>query len=236
MYLPTHFEETRVEVLHALLRAHPLGLLITRSPGAADGTQQPADELQANSLPFLLEVDASGTGPSEGRAILRGHVARANPLWQLARCDVDSLVVFQGPQAYVSPSFYASKPLHGKVVPTWNYISVQARGRLRVIDDAAWVHALVTRLTDRHEAARAVPWAVDDAPGDFIGSLVGAIVGIEIELTALVGKWKVSQNRSDADRAGVVRGLRDDGLHGADADLLGLGPALAPAPAPEQRD
>ena len=228
MYLPTHFEETRVEVLHALLRAHPLGLLVTRSPGAADAAQQPADELQANSLPFLLEVDANNAD----RAILRGHVARANPLWQLARCDVDSLVVFQGPQAYVSPSFYASKPLHGKVVPTWNYISVQARGRLRVIDDAAWVHALVTRLTDRHEAARAVPWAVDDAPGDFIGSLVGAIVGIEIELTALVGKWKVSQNRSGADRAGVAQGLRDTGLHGADAELLGLGLGTVPVPVP----
>ena len=219
MYLPAHFEETRAETLHALLRAHPLGLLVTRSPGPAAAALAP-DELQANSLPFLFEAATSGTG----LGVLHAHVARANPLWREARREVDSLVVFQGPQTYVSPSFYASKALHGKVVPTWNYITVQARGRLRVVDDAAWVRAFVTRLTERHETPRAAPWAVDDAPADFIDTLVGGIVGIEIELSALVGKWKVSQNRSGADRAGVVQGLRAAGLSGADADLLGIGP------------
>ena len=215
MYLPAHFEETRTETLHALLRAHPLGLLVTRSPGAAAAD----DALQANSLPFGFEAAASGTG----LGTLRAHVARANPLWREARRDLDSLVVFQGPQTYVSPSFYASKALHGKVVPTWNYVTVQARGRLRVVDDAAWVRAFVTQLTERHEAARAAPWALDDAPADFIDTLVRGIVGIEIELSALVGKWKVSQNKSSADRAGVAQGLRAAGLSDAEADLLGVG-------------
>ena len=198
MYLPTHFEEKRPEVLAELVRAHPLGLLITQDAGG---------ELAANSVPFVLDADPAG-----GPGILRAHVARANPLWRAARTDRDSLVAFQGLQAYISPSFYASKAEHGKVVPTWNYIMVQARGRLRAIDDAAWLHAFVTRLTDRHEAPRAQPWAVTDAPDDYIETMLRAIVGIEIVLTAITGKWKVGQNRSAADRAGVARGLADAGI------------------------
>jgi transcriptional regulator len=198
MYLPSHFEETRPEVLHALLRTHPLGLLVT---------QDPAGEMSANPVPFVLDADPRG-----GPGILRAHVARANPLWHEARGDRDSLVVFQGEDAYISPSFYASKALHGKVVPTWNYIAVQARGRLRAIEDAAWLHAFVTRLTDRHEAPRAQPWAVTDAPADYVNTMLRAIVGIEIVLTSLTGKWKVSQNRSAADREGVARGLADAGI------------------------
>ena len=143
MYLPAHFEESRPEVLHALLRAHPLGLLVT---------QDAAGGLAANSVPFVL--DASAAEPAGSPGVLRAHVARANPLWREARADVDSLVVFQGPQAYVSPSMYPSKAAHGKVVPTWNYVMVQARGRLRAFDDAAWLHAFVTRLTDRHGRRR----------------------------------------------------------------------------------
>ena len=195
MYLPAHFAETRPEVLHRLVRTHPLGLLVT---------QDAAGALAANSVPFVLDADPAG-----GPGLLRAHVARANPLWREARADSDSLVVLQGPQAYISPSFYPSKAEHGKVVPTWNYVMVQARGRLRAIDDAAWLDAFVTRLTDRHEAERADPWAVSDAPADFVATMLRAIVGIEITLSSLVGKWKVSQNRSAADRAGVVRGLGD---------------------------
>ena len=205
MYLPAHFEEKRPELLHGLLRTHPLGLLVTQ-----DG----AGDMQANSVPFVLDADPAG-----GRGILRAHVARANPLWREARRDLPSLVVFQGPQAYVSPSFYASKAEHGKVVPTWNYLMVQARGELRAIEDAAWLHAFVTRLTEVHEAKRAKPWAVSEAPEAYVASMLGAIVGIEIVLTALTGKWKVSQNRSAADRAGVVQGLRDAGV--ARAEWLG---------------
>ena len=192
MYLPSHFEEPRVDVLHAFMRTQPLGLLVTLADAG----------LQANPVPFLLDPDPAPLGT------LRGHVARANPLWRDSRFDVDALVVFQGPQAYVSPSFYPSKAEHGKVVPTWNYVTVQARGRLRAIDDAAWVHELVTRLTRSHEAARPQPWAVSDAPAGYIDTMLGAIVGIEIPLGALSGKWKVSQNRGAADRQGVVEGLR----------------------------
>ena len=196
MYMPRHFEETRPEVLHELVRSHPLGLLITQDADAG---------LSANPVPFLLEHDEAG------RAVLRAHVARANPVWQAARRDVESLVVFQGPQAYVSPGWYATKAEHGKVVPTWNYVMVQARGRLQVHEDAPWLLSLVTRLTQRHEAALPRPWAVADAPADFIDGMLRAIVGIEIPLDALVGKWKVSQNRSTADREGVAAGLREQG-------------------------
>ena len=190
MYLPAHFEETRVEVLHGLVRSHPLGLLVT----------QGASGLQANSIPFLIDPEPGPTGT------LRGHVARANPVWREG-AGGEALVVFQGPQAYVSPGWYPSKAEHGKVVPTWNYVMVQARGTLRVMDDAAWLHALVTRLTATHEARQARPWAVSDAPPEYIDTMLRAIVGVEIELVALTGKWKVSQNRPAADRAGVVDAL-----------------------------
>jgi transcriptional regulator len=196
MYMPRHFEETRPEVLHELVRSLPLGLLITQDADAG---------LSADPVPFLLEHDEAG------RAVLRAHVARANPVWQAARRDVDSLVVFQGPQAYISPGWYATKAEHGKVVPTWNYVMVQARGKLQVHEDAPWLLSLVTRLTQRHEAALPRPWAVADAPADFIDGMLRAIVGIEIPLQSLAGKWKVSQNRSTADREGVAAGLLDQG-------------------------
>jgi transcriptional regulator len=212
MYLPAHFAESRPDVLRDFVARHPLGLLITQR---RDGG------LDANPVPFVLDNDAAGAP-----AILRAHVARANPLWSNAREDAEALVVFQGAQGYVSPAWYPSKAEHGKVVPTWNYMMVQARGRLRAIDDKAWLRAFVGRLTDLHEAARPAPWAIDDAPADFIETMLGAIIGIEIELSALSGKWKVSQNRSAADRAGVVEGLRKEG---GDAALAAAVSALARA-------
>jgi len=190
MYLPRHFDESRVEPMHALMRAHPLGLLVT----------QGADGLQANSIPFMVDPQPTPRGT------LVAHVARANTVWREA-ADTPVLVVFQGPQAYVSPGWYPSKAEHGKVVPTWNYIMVQARGRLRAIEDPAALHALVSRLTATHEAAQARPWAVDDAPREYVDTMLKAIVGIRIEIEALAGKWKVSQNRSAADRSGVAAGL-----------------------------
>jgi transcriptional regulator len=213
MYLPSHFEEKRIDVLQAFQRAHPLGLLVTLS-GAG---------LQANPVPFLLDPEPGPFGT------LRGHVARANPLWRDTRFDVDALVVFQGPQAYVSPSFYPSKAEHGKVVPTWNYITVQARGRLRAIDDPAWVRELVTRLTRQHESPRRTPWAVSDAPADYIDTMVRAIVGIEVPLTSLVGKWKVSQNRGAADRRGVATGLHETDAAEAQAMAVLVDPGQDPA-------
>lgn len=193
MYTPSHFKEERPELLHQLVREHPLGMLITL------GDQG----LEANPIPFLLDVDASG------QAVLRAHVARANPVWREARGDIDTLVVFQGPQAYISPNWYATKAENGKAVPTWNYITVQARGRLVVRDDVVWLRELVTRLTQRHEeATQAQPWALSDAPPDYIDAMLRAIVGIEIPLTSLQGKWKLSQNHPAVNREGVSKGLR----------------------------
>ncbi|MBS0447128.1 MAG: FMN-binding negative transcriptional regulator [Proteobacteria bacterium] len=212
MYLPKHFEETRPEVLHELVRAQPLALLITLGERGLD----------ANPIPLILDADPAG-----GPGILRGHVARANPVWREARGDVEALAVFQGPQAYISPSFYPSKADGGKVVPTWNYVTVHGRGSLRAVDDADWLRAFVTRLTERHEGPRAAPWAVSDAPDDYIATMLRAIVGIEIVLTSLVGKWKVSQNRPAADRAGVVRGLEDDATRDAHAQAAAMAALVA---------
>lgn len=187
MYLPAHFEQTDPEALAGLIRAHPLALLASLG----------ADGLTADHLP--LEYD-----PAAG--LLRGHVARANPLWRQAD-GRPVLAVFRGPEAYVSPSWYPGKAEHHKVVPTWNYAVVHAHGTLRAVADAPWLRALVARLTDHHEAGRAVPWSVDDAPPDYVEQMLRAIVGIEIAVTRLQGKWKTSQNRSAADRAGVAAGL-----------------------------
>jgi transcriptional regulator len=195
MYLPKHFEESRAEVLQELIRTHPLGLLVTLADAG----------LQANPVPFILDADPAG-----GPGILRAHVARANPLWRETRSDVEALVVFQGPQAYVSPNWYPSKAEHGKAVPTWNYTMVQAHGTLRAIEDPAWLLAFVTRLTERHEGGRAMPWHVADAPADYIESMLRAIVGIEIDVSRLEGKFKLSQNRPAEDRTGVVLGLEAD--------------------------
>jgi transcriptional regulator len=216
MYLPAHFQETRPEVLHELVRAHPLGLLVTLGPNG----------LQANPVPFILDAAPDGEGDARP-AVLRAHVARANPVWREARTDVESLVVFQGPQAYISPSMYPTKAATGKVVPTWNYVMVQARGMLRVLDDAPWLRTLVTRLTDRHEAARAVPWAVSDAPADYVDTMLRAIVGIEITLSSLTGKWKVTQNRNAADRDGVVYGLRAQAEQTGDAQAAAMAELVA---------
>jgi transcriptional regulator len=215
MYQPAHFAESRPEVLQALVRAHPFGLLVTQD---GDGA------LTANGIPFVLDADPAG-----GPGILRAHVARANPMWKAAGGERESLVVFQGPQAYVSPAWYASKAEHGKVVPTWNYVMVQARGRLRAIEDPAWLHAFVSRLSDRHEQPRPAPWAVSDAPADYVASMLKAVVGLELVLTSLVGKWKVTQNRSAADREGVVRGLSEE-VGSEEARALGRQVASPGAP------
>ncbi len=203
MYQPSQFVEDRPEVLHQLMRAHPLGLLVT---------QDERHEMQANAVPWMLDPDPQG-----GAAVLRAHVARANPLWRQARGDVDSLVVFQGPQAYVSPNWYPSKAVTHREVPTWNYCMVQARGRLQVRDDPAWVLKLITDLSDRHEAGRPAPWSVADAPPGYIDKLLGAIVGIELRVAALAGKWKVSQNKKEEDRRGVESALRGLGGDAATA-------------------
>ena len=206
MYLPTHFQETRVPVLHALIRRHGLAVLVTMGP----------DGLTADHIPMELDPEPAPLGT------LRGHVARANPVWRTASRDVEALAIFQGPDHYVSPAWYPTKRETGKVVPTWNYAVVHAHGPLRIVEEAAWLRRLVEQLTNRFEAGRAQPWHVTDAPEDFVATQLKAIVGIELPLTRLRGKWKVSQNRMASDRAGVVEGLRalDDPASRAMADLV----------------
>lgn len=188
---------------------HPLGTLITQTDAG----------LGADHIPLHL-VRRAGDQIS-----LVGHVARSNPLWQQAD-GAEVLVVFQGPQAYVSPNWYASKAEHGRAVPTWNYAVVHAHGRLRVIDDPAWVRTQLDALTAQHEATQAHPWALSDAPADFTERLIGLVVGIEIVVNRLQGKWKVSQNQPASNQASVVEGLRATGCP-ADADMAALVAARA---------
>lgn len=210
MYLPAHFAQPDAAALHGLLRAHPLATLVSSG----------ADGLTADHMPLEFDPAAGAHGT------LFGHVARANPLWRHAAGQA-VLAVFQGAQAYVSPNWYPGKATTHRVVPTWNYAVVHAHGVLQAVDDAPWLRALVGRLTHTHEHGRTEPWSVDDAPVDYVQQMLGAIVGIQIPLTQLVGKWKASQNRSTADRAGVAAGLRAE--HDADAQAMA---ALVQPPPP----
>jgi transcriptional regulator len=195
MYQPPAFREDRIEVQHALIRAHPLALLITSGPGG----------LMANAVPFLVYA-----GGSE-RGMLRAHVSRGNPQWRELAAVEECLVVFQGLQKYITPSWYATKRETGKVVPTWNYITVHAWGRPQAISDAAWLRRQIDDLTLQQEGTLADPWKVTDAPADYVAAQIKGIVGIEIPISRIEGKWKVSQNRPEVDRAGVVAGLREQG-------------------------
>jgi transcriptional regulator len=203
MYQPSAFREERLETLHALIRAHPLATLVTAGPAG----------LIANLVPFtLVEMGEKGT--------LRCHVAKANDQVTPLQSGAETLVIFHGPEAYITPSWYASKKEHGRVVPTWNYVVVQVRGTPRVIDDPAWVRAQITDLTSRQENQRSEPWKVTDAPEAFIEDQIKLIIGVEIPILSIEGKWKVSQNRSAADRQGVYQGLRGEGKSEAMARLV----------------
>lgn len=204
MYAPASFREERLEVLHGLMAAHPLGALVRLGD----------DGLCADHVPFEIAAPT----PKAPFGTLRAHVARANPLWRAA--GADCMVIFQGPHAYITPAWYAEKQRSGKEVPTFNYAVVHAHGPLLAIEDAGWLLGLVERLTARHEADQAAPWRVSDAPADYIGKLLKAIVGIEIPLTRLTGKWKLGQNRSLADQATMAQGLALDHQPGA-AQALG---------------
>ena len=195
MYLPKHFAVTEVPVMHAMMRKHPLATLVCHGPAGLD----------ANHIPFLLADDSSPYGT------LQGHIARANPLCKAGDLAQEVLVIFQGAESYISPSNYATKAEHGKVVPTWNYTAVHAYGRLRLIDDAAWIFAQISALTATHEASLPQPWAVSDAPTDYIEKMLGAFVGIEITIDRLIGKWKVSQNQPPANQASLIAALQQVG-------------------------
>lgn len=190
MYLPTSFRQDDLAELHAKIQANPFALL------ASTGSEG----VQASHLPLLLE-------PGEGEfGTLYGHFARANPHWRELD-GAEALAVFTGPDAYVSPSWYPSKAEHGKVVPTWNYIAVHARGPVELIEEPERLLQIVSGLSNRHEATRPQPWAVSDAPRDYLESMLRAIVGFALPIRRLEGKWKLSQNRLAADRAGVRDGL-----------------------------
>jgi transcriptional regulator len=198
MYTPKYFEETRAEVLHGLMRAYPFATVVAHT----------ANGFVANHLPFEW-VDG----------VLHGHVARGNELAQMDGAEV--LLVFRGPDGYISPNWYPSKHETGREVPTWNYAVVHVHGRLRVIDDAAWLRALLERLTDRHEAGQPQPWKVTDAPEDHIEKSLHAIIGLEVTMDRVEGKFKLSQNHPARNRAGVIAGLRERNSDG-DLELAAL--------------
>ena len=194
MYQPPQFREESLAVQHALIRANPLGMLISAGP----------DGILADPVPFLL-YDEGGNG------VLRCHLSRANLHWQALAESPEALVVFQGVEHYITPGWYPSKAEHGKTVPTWNYAVVQCRGEARLIHDAGWLLAHVSALSEAHESTRPRPWAVTDAPEPYIAGQLKGIVGIEIAIARIEGKFKASQNRPEADRAGVADGLAAEG-------------------------
>jgi len=211
--MPAHFEEARPDALRALMAAHPLGTLVRNGPAGLD----------ADHLPFHFDDDAS----PHGRLV--AHVARANPLWQEMRSGEDVLVIFRAAQAYISPNWYPSKHETHRQVPTWNYQVVHAHGTLTIHDDVRFVRGVVARLTREHEAATgaARPWKMGDSEPAYIDDMLSKIVGLEIAITRLVGKWKLSQNKEARDRQGAVQGLRE---HGEDATADAMLATLKPAP------
>ncbi len=201
MYVPEAFAETDLTTLHALIREHPLATLVSLN----------GERLQASHVPLVLYPDEGPFGT------LRGHLARVNPQWSTRTETVGVLCVFHGPEAYITPSWYETKKEHGKVVPTWNFVTVHANGPLEVKKDTGWLLENVNAVTNQQEAERTERWKVSDAPDRFVETMLRGIVGIEICISSLEGKWKLSQNRPDVDRQGVVRGLAAE--HGAEEEI-----------------
>lgn len=195
MYVPPAFREDRLPVLHDAIRQSRLAHLVTLG----------GDGLEASHVPVMLDPDQGAYGT------LLGHLARGNPQWRRAAPETPALAIVMGPDAYVSPSWYETKRETGKVVPTWNYVTVHAHGSLEFFDDPAELLAVVSALTDRHEAGRPDPWAVSDAPEEFIAAQLKGIVGFRLPIARIEGKWKMSQNRNAADRTGVIAGLGGEG-------------------------
>jgi len=191
MYTPAHFAEERIDRLHEFIRAHPLAVLVTSGAG----------NLEASHIPVVLHPEIGAQG------VLRCHLARANPEWRTLEASPEVLAIFCGAQHYITPNWYPSKEQHGKVVPTWNYLAVHVYGKASTFEDPALLHAHLSTLTEQQEQPYPEPWRVQDAPADYISALSKAIVGVEIAITGIEGKWKASQNRPDADRRGVIDGL-----------------------------
>lgn len=192
MYLPKHFAELRIEVMHELINDRSLATLVTLG----------SDGLEANPIPFHLSSEPKPYGT------LRGHVARSNPVWKDFDQDTGALAIFHGPESYITPSWYPTKAETGKAVPTWNYVTAHAYGMLHIIEDATWLRSHLDTLTLHNEAAFPHPWQLSDAPADYLNKLMAEIVGIEIVITRLIGKWKTSQNQPQQNQAGIVLGLR----------------------------
>lgn len=195
MYMPSHFSEERIEVLHALIQAHPLAALVSLQDG----------ELEANHIPFLISAPTA----EAPHGVLRGHVARNNPVWQSAASSQDALLIFQGAQAYISPRWYEEKQRSGSVVPTYNYAVVHAHGPMRIVEDRQEFLRLLSDLSDNFERKFDQPWKVSDAPAEYVDRMMDMIVGIEIPVRRISGKWKTSQNKSTQDRVNMVDGLRE---------------------------
>lgn len=195
MYVPKHFAETRPEILVEFIRTYPFGTLVTMTPRG----------IEANPIPFVFKPESAPNG------ILQGHLARANSQWETFDPDVEALVVFQGPDAYITPSWYPTKQETRKAVPTWNYVTVHVYGQLRVTHDQEWLRRHVEELTHQHERDRPEPWHVSDAPADYTTKMLRGIVGVEVQVSRLVGKWKLGQNRPIKDQEGMAAGLRADG-------------------------
>ncbi len=204
MYMPAHFAQTDLDVMRDLIRRHPFAVMVSQGPSGPI----------IDHLPFELTESGSGYGK------LSGHVARANPVWRELSDESESLIIFQGGQAYVSPSWYPTKQQTGRVVPTWNYRVVHARGTLRAVQDKTWLVSHLQRLTDQMEAGFTQPWSLKEAPEAFINGLVDSVVGVEMEIQHLSGKWKLSQNRSIEDQNGIAAGLRSQGM--SDAQELAI--------------
>ncbi|MEO8624113.1 MAG: FMN-binding negative transcriptional regulator [bacterium] len=194
MYIPRSYAEAGTDRLHEFITAHPFAALITANDG-----------LFATHLPLVLRPDVGTLGT------LEGHVARANEHHKRVTSPSDALVIFSGPHAHVTPTWYPSKEESGKVVPTWNYVAVHVYGTVRFIDDPEFLRAHLARLTETHETARGSEWTTNDPPEEYVTQQLRAIVGVEIAITRVEGKWKMSQNRGEADIDGVVAGLRDSG-------------------------
>lgn len=195
MYMPSHFSEERIEVLHTLIQAHPLAALVSLQAG----------ELEANHIPFIVSPPTAGAP----YGVLRGHVARNNPVWQSAVSAQDVLLIFQGAQAYISPRWYEEKQRSGSVVPTYNYAVVHAHGPMRIVEDRQEFLRLLSDLSDNFERKFDQPWKVSDAPEEYVDRMMDMIVGIEIPIRRISGKWKTSQNKSTQDRVNMVDGLRE---------------------------
>ncbi len=215
MHIQPQFRETREAVLHDLIRQHPLATVVVQH-----------DELMVNHFPLVLESVGEHVG---GHGILQGHIPRSNPLCAALADGHPAVAVFHGPEGYVSPSWYPSKHEHGKAVPTWNYVVVHAHGIAKAVHERGWLLAHLNALTDQQESGQARPWQVADAPPEFTEQMLGGIVGIEVRISAIVGKWKVSQNRPESDQLGVAAGLRNRGSSD-DLALAAMLPNAFPGP------